>query len=108
MATNTLTLFCLISGEHASRAFPVEVSSSKTVGALKDAITLKKPNSFEHVNASDLMLWRATITTEEENFTLDDLDDKTKLGNPRICLSKLFPETPDDNTYIVVERPQGV
>ncbi|KAK3837959.1 MAG: LOW QUALITY PROTEIN: hypothetical protein JOS17DRAFT_732283 [Linnemannia elongata] len=71
MATNTLALFCLISGEHASRAFPVEVSSSKTVGALKDAITSKKPNAFEHVDANDLVLWRATISTEEENITLD-------------------------------------
>ncbi|KAG0247427.1 hypothetical protein BG011_001535 [Mortierella polycephala] len=112
MAANTLTLFCLISGNLASSAFPVELSPDKAVGALKDAIILKKPNAFEHIDANDLVLWRATIPTnenagDESVIKLDGLDDKTKLGNPRISLSKLFPESPDDNTYIIVERPKA-
>ncbi|KAF8946838.1 hypothetical protein BGZ47_011229, partial [Haplosporangium gracile] len=60
-----------------------------------------------------LTLWRVSILVsdddaeEESIITLDGLDDKTKLGNPRICLSKLFPETPDDTTYVVVERSKA-
>ncbi|KAI7815730.1 hypothetical protein BC939DRAFT_97045 [Gamsiella multidivaricata] len=110
MAANTLTLFCVISGELPSRAFPVELSPDKAVGVLKEAIIEKNPNAFEHIDAKDLVLWRATISIDENAgnesiITLDGLDDKTKLGNPRTCLSKLFPESPDDTTYIIVERP---
>ncbi|KAF8923775.1 hypothetical protein BGZ58_002533 [Dissophora ornata] len=112
MAANTLTIFCVISGEVASSAFPVKISSDETIGELKKAIIKENPNAFEHVDAKDLMLWRATVPTDENAgdehiIRLDDLDDKTKLGNPRTSLSKHFPESPDDNTYIVVERPQA-
>ncbi|KAF9973333.1 hypothetical protein BGZ73_003445 [Actinomortierella ambigua] len=108
MTANTLTPFCLISGEPASSAFSVKVNPNTTVDDLKDAIVSKMPNAFKHIDASDLLLWRATIPIEEEEgiTTLDGMDNKTKLGNPRACLSKLFPESPNDNTYIVVERPQ--
>ncbi|KAI1315472.1 hypothetical protein EDD11_000753 [Mortierella claussenii] len=44
---------------------------------------------------------------EESVITLDGLDDKTKPDNPRISLSKLFPESPDDNTYIIIVRPKA-
>src|SRR5690554_4895161 len=108
MAADTLTLFCLISGELASSAFPVELSPTKTVGALKAAIKAEQTPDFDDIDAHDLVLWRATTPVEEEDIiTLDGLDDKTKLGNSRTSLSKLFPESPDETTYIVVERPKG-
>ncbi|KAK3819228.1 MAG: hypothetical protein JOS17DRAFT_794130 [Linnemannia elongata] len=113
MATTTLTLFCLILGELVSNAFSVKVISSATVDELKDAIIAKKTNTFEHIDANDLVLWRATIPTDENAekesiITLDSLDDKILLKNPRTSLSKLFPESLDDNTYIIVERPKGM
>ncbi|KAK3846355.1 MAG: hypothetical protein J3R72DRAFT_486623 [Linnemannia gamsii] len=108
MATNTLTLFCLISGEHASRAFPVEVSSSKTVGALKDAIISKKPNAFEHIDANDLVLWRVSIPDDDDlSIPLDSVSEKKKL-KATTKLSKVFDaELPEDTIHIVVERPQA-
>ncbi|KAF9176513.1 hypothetical protein BGZ51_000494, partial [Haplosporangium sp. Z 767] len=111
MTANILTIFCLVSGEALSSAFPVKISSDESVGVLKGVIIQKSPNAFEHIDAKDLVLWRATIpidgNAEEEGIiTLDGLDDKTKLGNPRTSLSKLFPESPDETTYIVVERPK--
>ncbi|KAF9143799.1 hypothetical protein BGX30_014751, partial [Mortierella sp. GBA39] len=111
MATNTLTLFCLISGDSTSCAFSLHLSAGDTIGALKKAIVAENPGAFEHIDAKDLVLWRATIAASENAgdecvIKLDGVDDKTKLGNPRTSLSKLFPESPDDTTYIVVERPQ--
>lgn len=107
--TPTLALFCLISVDSASCAFHLNLPAGETVGALKRAIIGENPNTFEYIDANDLVLWRATIPIEEESIiTLDDLDSKTKLGNPRTCLSELFLETPDDTTYIVVERPKGI
>ncbi|KAF8936567.1 hypothetical protein BGZ47_009441 [Haplosporangium gracile] len=110
MATNTLTLFCLISGDSTSCAFKVRILDTYAdIGDLKKAIIGENPGAFEHIDAKDLVLWRVTIPVnenagDEHVIKPDDLDDKTKLGNPRTHLSKLFPETPDDNTYIVVER----
>ncbi|KAI7831832.1 hypothetical protein BC939DRAFT_150994 [Gamsiella multidivaricata] len=110
MATNALTLFCLVDGESTANAFPVKATSAASVGELKELIKAKKSPEYDGIAADRLTLWRATILVDEnagdENIiTLDDLDDKTKLGNPRTCLSKLFPESPDDNTYIIVQPP---
>ncbi|GJJ75604.1 hypothetical protein EMPS_07962 [Entomortierella parvispora] len=111
MEVDTLTFFCLISGELLSTAFPVEASSSKTVGALKKAVFGEKTNAFEHIDANDLILWRATIPIDKREkkckITADALEDKTELDNPRTRLSELFPESPDENTYIFVERPKA-
>ncbi|KAF9394679.1 hypothetical protein BGZ94_006647, partial [Podila epigama] len=87
------------------------LSSDKAVGALKDAIILKKPNAFEHIDADELVIWRACIPAnesagDESVIELEGLDDKVLLKNPRTSLSKLFPESPDDNTYIIIERPK--
>ncbi|KAF9177920.1 hypothetical protein BGZ51_008283, partial [Haplosporangium sp. Z 767] len=111
MAANTLTLFCVISGELASNVFSVKISSDKTVGHLKNAIREKNPNKFRHIAANNLVLWRAAIPIDENAgdesiITLDGLDDKTKLGNPRTCLSKVFPEEPLEETVsIIIQQP---
>ncbi|KAK3827170.1 MAG: hypothetical protein JOS17DRAFT_791944 [Linnemannia elongata] len=39
------------------------------------------------------------------SIKVDALGDKTQLNNPRTRLSKLFPESPDDNTYIIFQPP---
>ena len=106
MAATTLTLFCLISGDSTSLAFPIEISSDKTVGALKKAIFEEKSKTFEPTNieANNLVLWLAKIPVEKKGkITLDDLD-KTQLDEPRTSLSKL---SFNDNTYIIVERSKG-
>jgi len=113
MAAHTLTIYCLISGEVALSAFPVMMSSKQTAGELRAAIFLIESKMFEHMKANDLVLWQATIPANETAgskrvINLDDLDDKTQLDSPRMHLSTLFPEGPDDNTYIVVERPKGM
>ncbi|KAG0019239.1 hypothetical protein BGZ82_000211 [Podila clonocystis] len=106
MADNPLTLFCLVDGQTPSNAFPVEIESTKTVGHLKDLIKAKKANNFQDVDADVLTIWHVSIPADNQAsaITIDALDDKTELNNPRTRLSKLFPESPDDNTYIIVQR----
>ncbi|KAF8928766.1 hypothetical protein BGZ47_001448 [Haplosporangium gracile] len=108
MATNTLTLFCLISGEPASGAFSVKVNPTATVDDLKDAITSKKPNAFEHIDANDLVLWRVSIPDDDDlSVPLDSVSEKKKL-KATTKLSKVFDaELPEDTIHIVVERPQA-
>ncbi|KAF9139415.1 hypothetical protein BGX30_007983 [Mortierella sp. GBA39] len=107
LTDNRLTLFCLVDGEVTDNAFPVPTSSTTTVGELKDLIKTKIPDTFNGVDAKDLTLWRVFIPDNNQNsaITLDALDDKTQLNNPRTRLSKPFPESPDNNTYILVQRP---
>ncbi|KAF8917506.1 hypothetical protein BGZ58_005109, partial [Dissophora ornata] len=106
----TLTLFCLVSGEPASSAFPVEVSSDKTIGQLKDAIVAKKPNAFEHIDANDLALWRVTVPVDDDDedppILLDTLSEKKKL-HPTDDLPDVFKETPLKKAiHILIERPK--
>ncbi|KAF9204639.1 hypothetical protein BGZ59_000944, partial [Podila verticillata] len=98
---NNLSLFCVVDGESTSIAFPIKTSSADTVGDLKSLIVKgEQAPAFKDVAAKDLILWRASIPDGSAS-TIDALDDKTELNNPRARLSKLFPESPDDNTYII-------
>ncbi|KAF9344218.1 hypothetical protein BGX26_004644 [Mortierella sp. AD094] len=107
---NLLTLFCLVDGESLSNAFEVEVPSTKRVATLKDAIKAKIPDTFNGVDAKDLSLWRVTIPENKQSatITIDGFEHKTGLDKPRTPLSELLRENPDDNTYIIVQRPPPV
>ena len=39
-------------------AFSITINGSKTVGDLKDAILMKKPNLLKNVDAAQLTLWK--------------------------------------------------
>ncbi|KAF9278412.1 hypothetical protein BGZ88_000583 [Linnemannia elongata] len=108
MNNNPLTLFCLVDGEATSQAFPVEIESTKTTGNLKQRIKTEKTPRFDDVASDELTLWRVSIPDNNLSSTVnvDALDGKTQLNNPRTQLSKLFPASPDANTYILVQRPQ--
>ncbi|KAG0326401.1 hypothetical protein BG004_002986 [Podila humilis] len=83
------------------------MESTKTIGYLKNAIKAKKAPELDDVAADKLTLWRASIHNASLHapITILALDDKTELANPRTRLSILFPESPDDSTYIIVQRP---
>ncbi|KAG0054491.1 hypothetical protein BGZ89_002631, partial [Linnemannia elongata] len=108
MNNNPLTLFCLVDGEATSQAFPVEIESTKTTGNLKQRIKTEKTPRLDDVASGELTLWRVSIPDDNlsSNVKVDALDGKTQLNNPRTQLSKLFPASPDANTYILVQRPQ--
>ncbi|KAF9968233.1 hypothetical protein BGZ73_000206, partial [Actinomortierella ambigua] len=106
--TTTLTLFCLVDGEATSNAFPVKVASDDSIGNLKDAIKAKKTPRFDDIAADELTLWCISIPVEDEKIPilLDNiLNDKKKLSSPRMRVSTLFPESPGEETYILVQRP---
>ncbi|KAF9369436.1 hypothetical protein CPC16_004504 [Podila verticillata] len=105
MTDNLLCLFCVVDGE--STSFSVEIDRTKTVDHLKKAIKAEKSPRFDDIAADELTLWRVSIPDDQLDsaITIAALDDKTALSNPRTRLFKLFPESPDDNTYILVQRP---
>ncbi|KAG0338494.1 hypothetical protein BG005_003700, partial [Podila minutissima] len=110
MTEERLSLFCLVDGLPSSRAFPIKATFADTVGDLKDLIKAHQTPAFDDITPDQLNLWRVSIPYDKQGSatTIGALDDKTELNNPRTRLSKLFPESPDDNTYIIVQRPVPV
>ncbi|KAG0339132.1 hypothetical protein BG000_002769 [Podila horticola] len=107
MTDNRMTLFCLVDGEATSTAFSITIPLNDTVGDLKNLIKTRKANDFSDIDANHLTLWRVSISDDNQGvpITIVSLEKKTELNNPRTRLSKLFLTSPDDNTYIIVQRP---
>ncbi|KAF9313860.1 hypothetical protein BGZ91_006145 [Linnemannia elongata] len=109
MATKTLTLFCLISGDSTSNAFSVKIPSNDTVDDLKNLIKTKQSPDFDDIIAKNLALWRVSIPDDDDDLPilLDSVSGKKKL-KATTKLSKVFDaELPEDTIHIVVERLQA-
>ncbi|KAG0354480.1 hypothetical protein BG005_006448, partial [Podila minutissima] len=70
----------------------------------------KIPDTFNGVDAKSLTLCKVSIPTTEDNdetsISVDIVSNNNKkLTNPKIRLSTLFPQSPDDDIYIFVQRP---
>ena len=101
-----LEINCLAHGEPRSHIFPVEIASTKTVGALKDAIKEKKQPAFDHVPANTLVLWKVSFPVDESlDGNLTNFLDEESLS-PVHGLSKVFSDMPkEEYLHIVVKGP---
>jgi hypothetical protein len=106
MTGNSLTLLCLADEDTTSQAFPVDIEPTMTVGHLKDLIKTKK-TQFGNIEATMLTLWRVSIPSDNLSspIKVKTLGNKTCLNDPTTCLSTLFPQPPDGNTYILIQEP---
>ncbi|KAF9952601.1 hypothetical protein BGZ70_000557, partial [Mortierella alpina] len=106
---NPLAMFCLVDGEAPSRAFPVSISFTATVGDLKDLVSAKKPNGFSDVDANKLTLWRVSYPITAANrhtaVLLSSMDSATEL-EPVDDIADVFQDMPPKRTvHIIVQRP---
>ncbi|KAF9177326.1 hypothetical protein BGZ51_008892 [Haplosporangium sp. Z 767] len=104
-----LTLFCLVDGGSASRAFSVEIASDDTVGDLKDLIRAENAVKFKDLDANQLTLWQVSIPAKKDDFkhpiVLNALNEKKRL-HPTTCLSEISADIPpEDAIHIIVQRP---
>ncbi|KAF9946255.1 hypothetical protein BGZ70_003311, partial [Mortierella alpina] len=94
---NPLAMFCLVDGEAPSRAFPVSISFTETVGDLKDLIKAKKPNDFSDIDADKLTLWRVSYPITAANrhtaVLVSSMDSATEL-EPVDDIANVFQNTP--------------
>ncbi|KAG0015174.1 hypothetical protein BGZ80_010005 [Entomortierella chlamydospora] len=109
-ATAALIIFCIVSGEKASNAFPIKIPSSETIGEFKKAVKREKPSAFTNIEASDLVIWRVSIFIDEEaddeTITTNSIDSK-KLLKATSLLSNAFNDgVPRDTIHIIIERPK--
>jgi hypothetical protein len=70
-------------GEPCSNIFPVEISRTKTICALKDAIKEKKQPAFDRVPADSLLLWNASIPVDD---SLQENINKVEFGEIHLLL----------------------
>ena len=108
-AAMSLSLNCLIHGEVQEQMFTVEIEKTKNVSILKDLIKEKKASRLEHVDASDLVLWRFDHNLDElgSKPVNVNLDTYSKLSPPRMKLSFFFNGTLDDELLHIVAKAPG-
>jgi hypothetical protein len=104
--TDKLTPLCLVDKESTSRAFPVNIAPTQTVGEFKKFIKKEQVPAFDDITANQLTLWLVSVPDDDGDsaVTLDALHEKRKLF-PRTYVSNLFPNGPGEDTYIIVQRP---
>ena len=74
------TIFCLVHGEPATNAFPIEIDENKTVGTLKKLIKSEKENDFHDIDANKLRLWSISISINDTSV-LEELVLKNNKDN---------------------------
>ena len=104
-----LNLLCLVDGESTSRAFPVSVPSTETIGSLKKLIKTEKSPRFDDIAANELTLWRVSISlgllNERKPIVLSEVESAVEL-DPTDDISDNFEEKPPKKTiHIIVQRP---
>lgn len=62
-----MTLNCWVRGNTTSNVFPVEISSTKTVAALRKVIKQEKPVGFCDVDPDDLALYKVSLPYAEDD-----------------------------------------
>ena len=73
-----LSFNCFILGSKPSQIFPVEILETKNVGILKDLIKEKQSCRLNHVDASELTVWKVSDAITPE-LTVDDVKACQKL-----------------------------
>jgi Crinkler effector protein N-terminal domain len=95
-------------GEDHSHIFPVEISASKNVGALKDVIKEKKKHTFEHVDADALVLWSVSVPADEtleEELSKLELVDEGSLSPVKDLAEIFFSGVVKQHIQIIVKVP---
>ncbi|KAG0250101.1 hypothetical protein BGZ95_007311 [Linnemannia exigua] len=113
MSNHTITLFVMFASDDTSDAFPIEISSSKTVGHLKTLIKDANPLTLKDVDARRLRLTkvsRAIPSTGRSGIDYNDFVydpetyDNDSLG-PAQKLVDVFGYTPpDDRVHVLVKH----
>ena len=106
----SLSLNCLIDGEVQEKMFTVKILETENVSILKDLIKEKKARHLNHVDASDLDLWKVDLR-------LDDLGAEVVHGDPdgtdsklssHRKLSSLFNDLVDDKRLHIIAKAPGM
>ncbi|KAL4063597.1 hypothetical protein V8B97DRAFT_1876571 [Scleroderma yunnanense] len=98
-----LIINCLVHGNNTSQAFPIKISGTKTVGALREAVA-KKMLIFDEAPEYSLTLYGVSIAWDEhirEKLEALTLNHVQQLVNPLQTLSDM--DLPQNHLHIIAE-----
>jgi hypothetical protein len=103
------SLNCFVLGGRGDQVFTVKIPRNDNVSILKDLIKEKKAHDLDHVDASNLELWKVSlpVDTLTQELTVDNIK-----GAQQLCsvtkISSLFGEALDDElVHVLVQSPSG-
>jgi hypothetical protein len=104
----SLSVNCLLLGDHLDRMFTVEILKNKTVGILKKLIKEENPSSLGNVDVKNIDLWHVSfpiddLETELRNINLDHYP-TWKLSSTGKKLTTFFTDAADDCLHVIESR----
>ncbi|CAG8492044.1 11050_t:CDS:2 [Dentiscutata erythropus] len=104
-------LFCLVLGDAVKNAFMIDINKDMTISHLKNLIKEKKKNTFQNVDADDLVLWKITaISINKETMKMKiciDINIEKELGGTRLLPSEAikdhFKELESKDIQIIIQ-----
>ena len=109
MSTDTLSINCLVLGVDSSEVFTVEILKTKNVSILKGLIKKQQSPRLNHLDASELTIWKVSlpVDTITPELTVDDNETCQKL-HPVKKISSVFGEAlVDEHVHVLVQAPAG-
>src|SRR4051812_15110499 len=109
MAT-IVALLCLVHGDMIRQVFKICIDKESDVDHLRDEIKKKNPDTFNIIDAKDIILWKVDIPYDEDavkQLVLKETD-VIKNMSPVSKISHYFGnESTEEHIHVVVERPPG-
>ena len=73
-----LSVNCLLLGDDSTKAFTVEIPETKNVSTLKKKIKEEKAHQLAHLDASDLALYKVSLSSAEVDARLKEVNTDSK------------------------------
>jgi hypothetical protein len=103
---STLSINCLLLGRDSSEVFEVKILKTEKVSFLKDLIKEKQSHRLNHVDASELTVWKVSLP--EDTITSELTVDGIKALRSVEKISSVFREAlVDEHVHILVQAPPG-
>jgi hypothetical protein len=109
MSEPTLSINCLLLGIDSSEVFTVKIPKTENVSILKDLIKEKQSPRLNHVDASELTVWKVSlpVDTITPELTVDDVESCQKLHSVKKISLTFGDALADEHVHILVQAPTG-
>ncbi|KAG0053457.1 hypothetical protein BGZ83_001062 [Gryganskiella cystojenkinii] len=110
MTDNRIRLFCVVDRDTSTKAFPVKIEPTETIGELKDAVKTALSRHFNDIDANELILWNFSIPDDGLTVQLNSLrkSNDEQLKGTSTLRDVFGPEKNNKTIRVIVERPPPV
>ena len=101
--SESLSLNCFVFGDEPDRVFTVRINKNKNVRILKDLIMEEKASHLNHVDASDLVLWKVDLSIDDLKAGLADFELDPQSTPLKSLL--MFEDVRHQDIHVLVKAP---